>query len=228
MQNKTSGGGGGGAKCSALTQAGTQCSRNATKGHYGFCKQHFTMKHKIHSTSDVEPWHVIGFSKDPDPRNGTAVLHKIRTLLRKGPKHNDAPGFIYIFQYKLDMEQNLSYYKIGRTTQHVEKRLRQWKGSCFQWCCSTQYNVFAESLIFLWLDYFRMHRIPRTDGQGYHSVRHADATLVKDKQSVIDESERKKLLIAKRKETEWFNVDYEYAKRVVKSILHKLVYIEKK
>ena len=218
-------------RCAALTKEGNQCSRWAVVR--DLCTQHDKMTTTVvHKHTDPPLWTTMGFTVDPDPRNGSSILQKIRTLLTKGPKHNDAPGKIYIYFYQRDKEQNLSYWKIGRTTQHVEKRMAQWstkeKSTTLKWCRTTRYNVFCESLIFLWLDFFRMHRTPRLDKQGYHSVNQKSGEIIKDKQSVIEKEEQKKLLIAKNKETEWFNADYQYVKKVVSSIMNALIYYNKK
>lgn len=195
-------------KCEALTKKGTQCSRNAVNDN--LCTQHGSMK-KVTKKDDPEPWDVFGFPV-PKEQNGSSVIQAIRTLLKRGPTKTDRDGYIYI--YYLDSDKGLSYYKIGRTVQKVRQRLKQWKGSKLKYASSTQHNQWVEQLIFKYLTYCRIHRYERPDGKGYHSVYQQTGEVVPDSQQWKGDK-----LCATSKHIEWFIIDYQEVKHMVRKIV---------
>lgn len=211
--------------CPATTGKGTQCTRRLKPGQE-LCFQHEKQdKETLHKQNDAEPWTELDLP-EPYKANGAAILQKIRTQLKKGPKKDDGAGFIYI--YSLEHESTLNYYKIGLTQRRVTTRMKEWSDihnerKATQVVLHHQYQVvkgvkFCERLIHLYLKYCNMHRYPYKDG--YHSVYALPPNeVLKDGQEKPDDDDNdKERLVAKSKCIEWFCEELTELDRIVTSI----------
>lgn len=210
--------------CEIMTNGGKQCSRPRTKTVNGtsYCTQHYKSrkdKTKL-SIKDMEPWVQLGIVA-PFESNGARVLQKIRSKLKAGPAASDGKGYIYI--YHLAHERHLDYWKIGRTEQTVDSRLKQWqeehKGHrvVLSRKYEVPYNKWAESLIHLYLAYCRMHRYPY--GKGFHSVWALDPNeVIQDGQEVPVDQRGKHKIAAMHKHIEWFKCKREEMLEVTDAI----------
>lgn len=202
------------AKCAALTQRGTQCSRRGTKEHDGslFCTQHYKMRCSARTVTaavgDPEPWACLRLSA-PKAQNGPRALQKLRAALKRGPSKSDEArsGFVYV--YRLRYDGGADYWKVGMTTRgDCGRRLAEWKATYAKEAGFTAIRTyatraprFAERLVHLYLHYCRMYRYPLERGKrGHHSVWALDNRVIKDGQ----QTENRKGLVARRKNTEWF------------------------
>lgn len=210
--------------CPAMTNQGTQCTRRLKTGQE-WCYQHEKQQNKqdIHKVTDEEPWHKLGLL-EPYKANGNPVLQKIRTRLKKGPKKDDGPGFIYI--YSLEHESTLNYYKVGLTERRVTTRMKEWskihnEQKETKVVLHDQYHVtkgvkHCERLIHLYLAYCNIHRYPYKDG--YHSVYALPPNKVLNDGQEKKEEEGERL-VAKSKCVEWFCEELAEIQRIVQALV---------
>ncbi len=92
-------------------------------------------------------------------------LSTVEKRLIKGPSKTDGPGYIYI--YYLATDESDTFYKIGRTSKTVEKRLSQWKGSILKKSYYVNHQKLAERLIHMELDNVRVYRYTLEDGSRF-------------------------------------------------------------
>jgi hypothetical protein len=221
-------------KCNAMTREGRQCSRNGTTTHTNgrlFCTQHYSMSKGTIATAAAapEPWVCLRLSS-PVAQNGPHALQKLRTVLRRGPRKNDnvCSGFIYVYYLTRDTGEN--YWKIGMTTRDdCSKRLAEWKrtyakeaGFKVMRTYPTRAPQFAERLIHLYLYYCRMYRYPLERGKhGHHSVWAKDNTVIADGQQLQQQppSQGRAVMVARRKNTEWFCVPLKTVHSTVREII---------
>ena len=126
----------------------------------------------------------------------TVAERKIEKKKARGPSKSDGPGFIYIYMLDNDPDH---FYKIGRTTRTVEKRLKEWKGSRLVRSFPVKHNKHAERLIHLHLDAKRIYRYKTPEGYCNIWKSNGDPVLTRDA-----ELKEKYKLSASGKEIEWF------------------------
>lgn len=195
--------------CEAIKLDGLQCTNKGVECHEGahLCRIHYKKRTKVITTKEVEPW-VTQKLPTPYEANGARVIQKIRSLLRKGPKKNDATsGHIYV--YYLAREQTLSYWKVGVTNRSVGARLKEWRQERNQRDivleCSYKLErgcKYVERLIHLYLAYCRMARYPHKTG--FHSVWYMDPSVVVNDGQQQEEGDSGRLS-PRAKLTEWFS-----------------------
>lgn len=138
---------------------------------------------------------------------------KVQTLIKKGPSKSDSEGHIYVYYLKEDQSEVKSYWKIGRTTQSVKKRLSQWEGAILQESFKVNYNKMAERMIHLLLDKSRIYRYKHKGG--HHSVYKKDGSTLYDSQT--DTSLK---LEARKKHVEWFVGDWSSIRRTILGVVN--------
>jgi hypothetical protein len=212
-------------QCKGKTLEDTQCKRMVKEGEY--CYNH---KKTANDPNDVQldtppaPHEVGGRYLIELPPN-MVLPQKCLKKLKSGPTKKDSPGHIYIYTLLSDERESNSYWKIGRTTQTVEKRLSQWPGSKLKTSFPVKYNKFAEALIHRILQDCRIYRYEYNTGKKkkatrFHSVYVKSKLPVEDTQSRAEdiESGTFKLHVYK-KHIEWFINDWKVIKKVVKSVV---------
>lgn len=201
-------------RCEAIKKDGLQCTMRCAKGKRLCSRYHANSKTTI--TDAHEPWTLKGLPI-PDARNGKRVLQKIRTKLLKGPKEKDKGGSIYIYRFK----EETAYYKIGKTRQSVDTRIKEWvliHNRTVVLCDSFEVEKgldFVEALIHIYLAYCNLHRTPH--GKGHHSVLSLHNIVVDDGQQHTKED--KERLTAKSKHVEWFFEDLKQILKIVEPII---------
>ncbi len=207
------------------------------------CWKHWKIWYKEQHPSEKsvrEPWELLKFSLRPPIKQMTEKNRKaLRTHLRCEPSEKD--GHIYV--YRMQNEQNEPMFKIGYTTQAVHQRLEQWPGSVLVHSWRTSYVVYAETLIHLYLQHWRVYRFvlqgpPKT--KQYISVWYDNPLepvedvwwVNRKKYDWIPENihgmfkqelnVRKKCAKRYRVEKEWFYCDYEYIKEIIRGLLKDL------
>ena len=193
-------------RCKALTLKDKKCKRNAAANSL-YCYQH--EKHKKGT--------IIGIKDLP---------RKAQTIVLKNPTKKDSKGHIYVYYVNSDHKEPNSYWKIGRTTQTVDKRLSQWPNSILKKSYEVKYNKMAERLIHIIMDKQRIYRYAYNSGkhetaQRFHSIYKHDGSLVEDsqnRQKDIDEGDFK--LQGIKKHIEWFICDWKFAKNIIESVVN--------
>lgn len=195
------------ARCEALTQAGKQCSRRASEG--GVCVQHMAIRHSVISVREVEPW-TLRSMPTPSDKLRAHVLQKLRRKLKAGPRPNTPRGrhkggSIYVYCL-VDDEQGPHLYKVGQTTDAVERRLASWarKHSGREIKCCAIYVVnqdvaWVERVVHLYLDYCRVYRYPLVASGQLESVWAATGEPLDGKQPASPRSR-----LVSEKMIEWF------------------------
>lgn len=196
-------------RCAGKTQSDKQCKRNAeSKSKY--CYQH----------KDQQELFLDGL-----PRSITELPRKAQTKMLKGPTKKDGKGHIYVYRLLRDEREAESYWKIGRTTQTVEKRLSQWSNSILKQSYTVKYNKLAEHLIHIILDQQRIYRYQykvgkRKDAVRFHSVYKRTGEPVMDTQNRQLEIEAGDWTHkASKKHIEWFICDWKYARKVIAAVI---------
>lgn len=196
-------------RCQGVTLKDTRCKRNAKKGDL-YCSQH---------TNQTKTT-IVGL---PDERS--TLPRKCETSIKNGPTKKDTPGHIYVYSLLRDERESHSYWKIGRTTQTVEKRLKQWHGSILKASYKVKYNKLAEKLIHQVLADVRIYRyeyIKGRDGTArrYHSVWKSSGEPLMDTQNrAKDIKDGNFKLAALDKHVEWFVCDWKTTKQVIEAIV---------
>lgn len=201
-------------KCKGITLKDKQCSRNAE------AKSEYCYQHKKQA-KEPEPLKIPGLSLKAIPR-------KVSLKLAKGPSTTDSEGHIYIYHLLSDEREAESYWKIGRTTQTVEKRLSQWSNNGrlhLKRSYKVKYNKLAEYVIHKILDDQRVYRY------AYKTGRNLDATRFhtvwkKDRNPVLDTQNRQSEVLSgdlklegSKKQIEWFICDWKHVKKRVEAIV---------
>lgn len=200
-------------KCKGITLKDKPCSRNAeTKSEY--CYQH----KKQGKTKKIE----IPGLKDNE------ITQKARVKLAKGPSTTDCKGHIYIYYLLSDEREAESYWKIGRTTQTVEKRLSQWSSNGrlhLKKTYEVKYNKLAESVIHKLLDKERVYRYAYKTGKNLDATRF-HTVWKNNREPVLDTQNRQSEVLAgelklegSKKQIEWFICDWKHVKRKVEAIV---------
>jgi len=147
----------------------------------------------------------------------TAVQKKLTKYLKQGPTKTDAPGYIYV--YYMEKDPDGCYFKIGRTEQKPEKRLKQWEKEIGSKVCSkiwwyVKAQKFMEKMIHRYLDNVRMYRYMTPDG--YCSVWKKDLKPVTEQDGELKEKHK---LEARKKHIEWFNMPWDKLEPIMLGIL---------
>lgn len=150
-------------------------------------------------------------SQEKNPKH-IGLPSKVQTIIKKGPSKNDSNGYIYVYYLARDQNEIGEYWKIGRTTQTVTKRISQWKGAILKASFKVKYNKMAERIIHLMLDKYRVYRYKHNDG--YHSIYKKDGSKVRDSQMKHNFK-----LEAVTKHIEWFICDWKHVKKVITSTI---------
>jgi len=204
------------AACEALTVAGTQCKRHGKardpQGRW-VCTQHLYGHHHIITITDVEPWTQRGM---PTPAKALRphVLQKLRRKLKAGPRpltpRKGRGGSVYVYCLEDDDMPNL--YKVGMTSDSVDKRLQSWarkhKDTVLKRVAEyvvTQDVAWVERVVHLYLDYCRVYRYPRVGGTGLYSVWAATGKPLNAEQQP---SSPRSLLVTE-KMIEWFSLPFD-------------------
>ena len=212
-------------RCEAFTQQGKQCTRRGKSIDWSgknVCKQHFFGHHAVISVRDPEPWEARGMAA-PSDKLRTHVLQKLRRKLKNGPRPStprsgNRGGSIYVYCLEDDEHEHL--YKVGMTSDSVDKRLQAWarkhKGTTLKRVAEYyvgQDVAWVERVIHLYLDYCRVYRYPRVRG-GLESVWAATGKpLNPDTPPVSPRS-----LLVTEKMIEWFALPFEEIDAVIQGI----------
>lgn len=175
-------------QCKGITNKDTRCKRT---GSAEYCHQHIGQK--------TEKKYI-------------GLPRKVQTVIKRGPSKTDSKGHIYVYYLKRDSCEKKDYWKIGRTTQSVSKRLSQWNGSILKKSYEVKYNKMAERIIHLMLDRWRIYRYEHS--KGYHSIYKSDGKPIKDSQYKEDIK-----LEALTKHVEWFLCDWTKVKQVIEATI---------
>ena len=139
------------------------------------------------------------------------IQKRITTKLKKGPSKTDGEGHIYV--YKFD-DKDL-YYKIGRTSRSVDKRLKEWKGAILQVSWKVRYQKLAESIIHAYLDHVRVYRYDLGKGEL--------CTIWKSNGEPVTEHDKqlkaKYKLEARKKHIEWFKMPWKVLEQKVIDVI---------
>lgn len=193
-------------RCKKRTNKGKVCKRTAVVGK-SFCWQHLPKNDK-----ELEIWEKQGYPT-PSKLLVKRKTNKIRTKLKNGPTKKDVKGYIYVYRLSTDNKEN-GYCKIGRTTQTVEKRLRQWsKDAILIKSFEVKHNQFCESLIHCYLDHWRVYR---------YKLKAGYCTVWKSTGEPVTKSDDKLLaknkLEGRKKQIEWFCGNQKYCLEIVRAI----------
>lgn len=206
------------AHCEALTQAGKQCTRRAKSVDWSgrhVCTQHQWGHHALITVRDIEPWEQRGMPA-PSTALRAHVLQKLRRKLKAGPRattprSGNRGGSIYVYCLEGDDHENL--YKVGMTSDSVDRRLQAWarkhKGTTLRRVATYvvgQDVAWVERVVHLYLDYCRVYRYPRVGG-GLHSVWAATGKPLLEDADAAAVSPRS--LLVTEKMIEWFSAPFE-------------------
>jgi hypothetical protein len=207
-------------RCEALTLAGTRCKhRGKHKDQSGqhVCQQHLYGIHRIISVKDIEPWVQREMPTPALDLLRPHVVQKLRRKLKAGPRAATPRGLgkgrggsIYVYCLEADDHSNL--YKIGMTSDSVDKRLQQWARKhktelrrVAEYVVS-QDVAWVERVVHLYLDYCRVYRYPLANGTGLHSVWAATGEPL-DADAAKPPSPRS--MLATEKMIEWFQLPFD-------------------
>lgn len=211
-------------RCEALTQEGKQCTR-ASKGMdwsgRHVCKQHLWGHQAIIAVRDVEPWDARGMPTPPAQLRAH-VLQKLRRKLKAGPRSGSKGGSIYVYCLEEDDEEHEHLYKVGMTSDSVDKRLQAWarkhKGTTLKRVAEyvvSQDVAWVERVTHLYLDYCRVYRYPRSDGKaGLESVWAATGKPLRTSAEPVSP----RSLLVTEKMVEWFALPFEQIDAVIQGI----------
>jgi hypothetical protein len=210
-------------RCDAFTGEGKQCSRwskvRDASGRY-VCRQHFVTQSTVISVREAEPWDQRGIPA-PSKKLRLHILQKLRRKLKAGPKQAGKGGAIYVYCLEGDDYENL--YKVGMTSDSVDKRLQSWarkhKGTVLKRVAVYAINQdvsWMERVIHLYLDYCRVYRYPRIMGTGLESVWAATGERLDTTAGCGPPSPRS--LLVTEKMIEWFAAPFEDIDAVIQSI----------
>lgn len=127
---------------------------------YEHWAKHYRDTHNV--LSAPEPWTLLHFPAEPSTEHlRPKTLARLRSLLRHGPDPHathEGDGYIYVYTLDCDTRHGDPWFKIGRTTQAVHERLKDWPGARLMQFWSVRWNVFSETLIHAWLQHWRAYR----------------------------------------------------------------------
>lgn len=188
-------------QCKGITLADTRCKRMLKDQLY--CSAHKNQPPVKNS------FKIAGFTLTV-PRS---ALNKYKTQIKNGASENDQKGHIYAYYLENDVK---NYWKIGRTTQTVRKRLSQWgKDAKLKKSWSVKHNKYAERLIHLLFDGKRMYRYKHKGG--FNSIMKKDGTVVNDDQ--YDKECKNDQLT---KQIEWFHVEWDLVDNIITRTVDKI------
>ena len=185
-------------RCKGITAKDKRCKKTVSNGDY--CHLHKSQE------------------KDPIP---PGLPSKVHTVMKRGPSQTDSKGHIYVYYVESDDKERGSYWKIGRTTQPVWKRLLQWDSAILKKSYSVKFNKMAERIVHLLLDDVRIYRYKHEDG--YHSIYKNNGKPVYDSQRKPDLK-----LEARTKHVEWFISDWSHVDRVISDVVDYVNKVERK
>lgn len=191
-------------RCRGVTNADKRCKR---KTNDTFCYHHKDQKKTIITNL---------------PSSRAILPQKCETVIARGPSKTDKKGHIYVYSLLSDNKEYGEYWKIGRTTQGVQKRLSQWPGSILESSYKVKYNKMAERMIHLILDDVRIYRYAyeTKNTKQYHSIYKQSGKSVKDTQNRDKDIERDTWkLSALGKHVEWFLCDTKTVRQVIKAVV---------
>ena len=192
-------------QCKALTKKGTKCKRSCV------LKTKFCWQHQF-STSIDEIEKEIELSVDYS-KNSLRTINKIKEYLTKLP--TPEKGYIYIYKIEKDCG---SYYKIGRTKNLPERRVKEWNGILVKSWESNNHKA-AETLIHYCLEYCRMIRFRMEDGT-YSSFWFQNDEPVADNWYLKWKGET-----SKTKHIEWFKGERSELKNIIQKIITDLNFL---
>lgn len=188
-------------KCKGYKKNDTRCTRQ-TKNTSGYCYQHTAQETKKYAT-------------------------KYERLLEKGPTAKDEKGYIYVYRLLRDEREELSYWKIGRTSKTVKKRLSQWKGSVLKEYWEVPCNKLAEKLIHWQLRESRIYRYEYEKGNQkairYHSVYKSTGKVIPDSQNRAKDIENGTWKAeGRKKHVEWFVGSWKDIRSVIEQVVEDI------
>lgn len=195
-------------RCKGVTAKNKRYSRKTDNE---LCWQHAP-------TPAVEPWQSHNLPK-PHAQLSKPQKGRLNTRIKRGPTKKDEEGWIYIFS--LPSDGTLTYYKIGRTTQTVEQRLRQWKKEIKEkvelvakWRAKD--HKYCESLIHIYLDLWRVYRYQTKKGLCSIWKDSGEPVTSRDKKL-----KNKYKLEGRKKHVEWFLGELIYFEKIVTGVCAK-------
>ena len=193
-------------QCQGKTAKSVRCKRFVS-GTY--CYQHIPEKE--------EEWIRQGYPT-PSSKIDEGHRRKIKSKLKRGPSQKDKEGYIYIYYLKTD--KRVRYFKIGRTSTTVEKRLKQWEKESpsppvLVESFKVKHSIFCERLIHLYLDYCRVYRY-KVSKNRFCTVWKVSGECVTERDEKLKDRNR---LEGMKKQTEWFAVKKKTALNLVKEIV---------
>jgi hypothetical protein len=151
-------------------KAGRQCSKSSkisvANGAHGFCWVHWGKwkREKDNLKSTPEPWDMFKLDVIPDlTKISRDAAKNIRKMLRMFPgvsKENGEDGLIYCFKLHEDCDDPL-YHKIGfvgRVDRLADRLDNEWRDCNLIAKWPVKYPDYAEALIHLYLNHYRVHR----------------------------------------------------------------------
>ena len=186
--------------CQGTTKSGTKCKLPKEP----YCHLH-------------QPVKVMDFPL-PTLDLTSKIQKKIQTLMKKGPTKQDGKGHIYV--YFLTSDTKDCFYKIGRTSRSVDKRLKEW-GKNVKLKCSweVKHEKWMEKMIHTYLDSVRVYRYQIDDTEEYCNVWKSDRKCLG---KADEELKQKHKLEGRKKNIEWFKLPWD----ILKPILLKLIKLD--
>lgn len=185
--------------CKGKTLAGEPCRLKEEP----YCRHHKDQKDE----NIVVPYPIKDLTKK--------IQRKIELKSQKKFSKTDGPGHIYI--YYIDADKKDSYYKIGRTSTTVKKRLSKWKDSILKKSYAVKHEKKSERMIHLYLDHVRVYRYYIEEEKGYCTVWKSTGEAVTKKDEVL---KNKYKLEGRNKHIEWFKMDLVSIKKVLEKVLY--------
>lgn len=143
------------------------------------------------------------------------IQKKIQTLLEKGPTKRDGKGFIYV--YYLITDNKDCFYKIGRTSRTVDKRLKEWgKNVKLKRSWKVDNEKWTEKMIHAYLDAVRVYRYQIDDTNEYCNVWKSDRKCITKKDEKLKEKHK---LEGRKKNIEWFKMPWKILKPILKELV---------
>jgi len=193
--------------CQGFTKAGKPCKN---KHKEPFCKLHQPVI--TASTLPTIATNILDLS-----HCSKKIQNKIMSKFKKGPSKTDGEGYIYV--YKLD--ESDKYYKIGRTSRTVDKRLKEWKGSILQVCWKVKYQKMAEAVLHAYLDHVRVYRYKLDDNKICTVWKSSGEPVTKEDVKLKNEHK----LEARTKMIEWFKMPWKDLEKLILPIITLNIFI---
>lgn len=240
------------------TKTGRQCSKQAkvtvSNGQHAFCWVHWGKwkRDKDNVKTTPEPWELFKLDVMPDvTKVSKDALKSIRKMLRTFPGAvTSSEGLVYCFQLHEGCDDPL-YYKVGfvgRLERLGDRLDNEWRDCEMVHKWPVKFPDYAESLIHLMLNHYRVHRwvlyaakAPPGHQKRYISTWYGTDDIVQDAlvtadacpswmpddmfgqtKATRDMSLKTKASDRYRMEDEWFYCEYDYIRRVIESVVKLL------